>query len=60
VFSTIFSLWEGAYFIDAPLPLWIADPRFSDWKNYVELFICSQMVVSSSIREEKASPHGFC
>jgi len=47
-----FSLWEGAYFIDAPLPLWIADPRFSDWKNYVELFMLA-MVVSSAIREEK-------
>jgi putative inorganic carbon (HCO3(-)) transporter len=47
-----FSLWEGAYFIDAPLPLWISDPRFSDFKNYVEMFFLA-MVVSSAIREEK-------
>jgi len=47
-----FSLWEGAYFIDAPLPLWITDPRFSDWKNYVEMFFLA-MVVSSAMKDEK-------
>lgn len=51
VFS-YFSLWEGAYFINAPLPLWISDPRFSDWKNYVEMFFM-MMVVSSAIRDKK-------
>src|SRR5712664_834081 len=39
-----FSLWEGAYFIDAPLPLWITDSRFSDWKNYVEMFFLAMLV----------------
>jgi len=47
-----FSLWEGSYFINAPLPLWITDSRFSDWKNYVEMFFLA-MLVSSAIREEK-------
>src|ERR1035437_1699480 len=28
-------LWKGSFFLDAPLPLWINDIRFSDWKNYV-------------------------
>jgi hypothetical protein len=46
------SLWEGSYFIDAPLPLWISDPRFSDWKNYVEMFFLA-MVVASAIKDEK-------
>ena len=47
-----FSLWEGAFFIDVPLPLWITDPRFSDWKNYVEMFFLA-LVVASAIKEEK-------
>ena len=47
-----FSLWQGAFFIDVPVPLWITDPRFSDWKNYVEMFFLA-MVVTSAIREEK-------
>jgi len=47
-----FSLWEGTFFIDVPLPLWITDPRFSDWKNYVEMFFFA-LIVASAIREEK-------
>lgn len=41
------SLWEGSYFIRAPLPLWISDPRFSDWKNYVEMFLLALVVAST-------------
>src|SRR5215469_12168056 len=44
-----FSLWEGSYFLHAPLPLWITDSRFSDWKNYVELFLLA-LVVASTIK----------
>jgi len=47
-----FSLWEGSFFIDVPPPIWITDPRFSDWKNYVEMFIIA-LIVASAIREEK-------
>jgi putative inorganic carbon (HCO3(-)) transporter len=47
-----FSLWEGSFFVNAPLPLWISDPRFSDWKNYVEMFFLAT-VVSSAIRDQK-------
>ena len=43
------SLWEGSYFLRVPLPLWIGDARFSDWKNYVEMFLLA-LVVASSIK----------
>lgn len=42
-----FSLWEGSFFADTPLPLWITDPRFSNWKNYVEMFFLAVLVASS-------------
>jgi O-antigen ligase len=45
------SLWSGSYFINAPLPLWIGDERFSAWKNYVEMFLFA-LVVASTIKEK--------
>ena len=42
-----FSLWQGAFFTSAALPLWISDPRFSNWKNYVEMFLLVPVVVSA-------------
>src|SRR5579864_671299 len=45
------SLWEGSYFLRAPLPLWISDARFSDWKNYVEMFLLA-LVVASAIKSK--------
>lgn len=47
-----FSLWEGSLFIDVPLPIWISDDRFSDWKNYVEMFLLT-LVVASVFKEKK-------
>lgn len=47
-----FSLWEGALFIDAPLPLWVNDPRFSDWKNYVEMFLLAP-IVAAALKDKK-------
>lgn len=47
-----FSLWEGSIFIDAPLPLWVSDPRFSDWKNYVEMFLYTPLV-AAALKEKK-------
>jgi O-antigen ligase len=47
-----FSLWEGSFFIDAPFPFWITDPRLSDWKNYMEMFLFA-LVVPSAIKEKK-------
>lgn len=46
------SLWEGAFFINAPLPLWISDSRVSDWKNYVEMFLFAP-VVAAAFKEKK-------
>lgn len=45
------SLWEGSFFINAPLPLSIGDERVSAWKNYVEMFLFA-LVVAASIREK--------
>jgi len=47
-----FSLWEGAFFIDVPLPIWITDVRFSEWKNYVEMFLLA-LVVANVFKEKK-------
>jgi putative inorganic carbon (HCO3(-)) transporter len=47
-----FSLWEGSFFIDVPVPLWFTDIRFSDWKNYVEMFLLA-LVVPSVFKEKK-------
>jgi putative inorganic carbon (hco3(-)) transporter len=46
-----FSLWEGSVFTDAPLPLWITDGRFSDWKNYVEMFFFA-LIVAGTIKDK--------
>lgn len=45
------SLWSGSYFINAPLPLWIGDERFSAWKNYVEMFLFA-LIVAATIKEK--------
>lgn len=45
------SLWQGAFFTDVPFPIWITDQRFSNWKNYVEMFLLA-LVVASSFREK--------
>jgi O-antigen ligase len=47
-----FSLIQGSFFIDAPLPLWISDPRFSYWKNYVEMFLFAPLV-AATLKDEK-------
>lgn len=47
-----FSLWEGSFFIDAPFPIWITDPRLSDWKNYMEMFLFA-LIVASAIKDKR-------
>lgn len=47
-----FSLFQGSFFIDIPLPLWIDDPRFSDWKNYVEMFLFAPLV-AATLKEKR-------
>lgn len=41
------SLWRGAFFLDVALPWRIADPRFSDWKNYMEIVLIFLLVCSA-------------
>lgn len=45
-------LWRGSFFLDTALPLSISDPRFSNWKNYMVMFIIFA-VVASVIKETK-------
>ena len=34
-----FGLWQGSFYLGAPLPISLDDYRFSDWKNYVEMML---------------------
>ena len=34
---TYIALWEGSFFQNLPVPLSFLDPRFSDWKNFIEM-----------------------
>ena len=51
-FLTYVSLWQGALFLGGPLPLAIDDPRFSNWKNYVEMFFLF-FIAAASIRTRR-------
>ena len=45
-------LWRGAFFLNTDLPLSLGDPRFSNWKNYMVMFVIFAVVVSV-IKETK-------
>lgn len=45
-------LWQGAALSGLPWPLSIDDPRFSDWKNYVEMMLFF-FVAAAAIRTRK-------
>src|SRR5207249_4708399 len=47
-----FSLWQGSFFLGGPLPLFSGDPRFSDWKNYVEMMLLF-CIAAAAIRTPK-------
>lgn len=47
-----FSLWQGSFFTNASLPLWLSDPRVSDFKNYVEMFAFA-LIVAATIKEKR-------
>lgn len=49
---TYFSLWQGAFYLDAPLPYSISDPRFSEWKNFIEMMLFF-FVAAATIRTQK-------
>lgn len=44
---TYVSLWQGAFFLGSPLPLWFDDARLSDWKNYMVIFLLFFLVLAS-------------
>lgn len=46
------SLWRGAFFLGSSLPLWISDPRFSNWKNYMIMPLVF-LVVGAAIKDKK-------
>jgi putative inorganic carbon (hco3(-)) transporter len=46
------SLWQGAFYLGGPLPLAFDDPRFSNWKNYVEMFFLFS-IAAATIRTRK-------
>ena len=39
-------LWRGAFYLNTDLPLAISDPRFSDWKNYMVMFVVFVVAVN--------------
>ena len=49
---TYISLWKGAFYLGGPLPLALDDPRFSDWKNYVEMMFLF-WIAAAAIRTPK-------
>ena len=49
---TYLSLWQGAFYLGTALPLDPADPRFSDWKNYVEMFFLF-FIAAAAIRKPR-------
>lgn len=46
------SLWQGAFFLGVALPISISDPRFSDWKNYIEMLLLCP-IAAAAIRTPK-------
>jgi O-antigen ligase len=40
-------LWKGAFYLGGNLPLLPDDPRFSNWKNYIEMFALFIIAVSA-------------
>jgi O-antigen ligase len=49
---TYLSLWQGAFYLGGPMPISFDDPRFSNWKNYVEMFFLF-FIAAASIRTRK-------
>ena len=46
------SLWRGSFYLNSDWPISLADPRVSDWKNYVEFFFFF-LASASAIRTKK-------
>lgn len=39
-------LWRGAFYLNLEMPLSLGDPRFSNWKNYMVMFIIFAVAVN--------------
>ena len=52
IVTTYFALWQGSFFLGTAAPISIADPRFSNWKNYVEMLLFF-FLVAAAIRKPK-------
>jgi putative inorganic carbon (hco3(-)) transporter len=46
------SLWQGAFYLGGDLPISVQDPRFSDWKNYVEMLVLF-FIAAAAIRTKR-------
>jgi putative inorganic carbon (hco3(-)) transporter len=46
------SLWRGSFYLNSEWPILPADPRVSDWKNYVEFFFFF-LAGASALRTKK-------
>jgi O-antigen ligase len=46
-FYTLFSLWKGSFYLGAPLPLDIHEPRLQNWKNYMLLPLIFLLVLNN-------------
>ncbi len=49
---TFISLWQGWLYLGGDPPIYISDPRFSDWKNYMVMPIIA-VVVAAALRDKK-------
>jgi O-antigen ligase len=49
---TFISLCLGSFYLHRPLPLWITDSRFADWKNYIVMPLLI-FVVAASIEDKR-------
>lgn len=50
MFLSYISLWTGSFFLGTDLPVWILDPRFSDWKDYM-LMLTLFFLVACAVKD---------
>jgi O-antigen ligase len=48
LFYTYFTLWNGSFFLGAPLPISPLDERVQNWKNYVVFFFLFWVVFNNA------------
>lgn len=50
---TYLSMFRGSFFLGADIPIWISDPRVSEWKNYVIDLALMFFVTVNAIRTRR-------